>query len=192
MAEIAPKDTKGNPPVIFVTGGSRGSQTINENLLPILTKLLKLFRVIHQTGPLDYSKFTTFREHLTKTEQDNYEVYDRVDPMQIDNLYRETDMVISRGGANTVDEIMCVKRPSIIIPIPWTYLNEQMNNAVYAKKYGIAEIIEQKNINPELLYRTIMRINDDWNKIVKNVKNKVSPDKLAAKKLVDILEEFIR
>jgi len=191
VAEISPKTQKGHPPVVFITLGSRGSQRINEVVRRALEKLLSGFRVIHLAGLLDKNKFKEIKSKLSKELADRYELYDRVDPLQIDNLYREADIVIARAGANTVSEIMATCRPSVLIPIPWSYLNEQMENALAAQKFGIAEVLPEDRLTPESLLGAVERTNSKWESIVRRVASKVSPDKEAAKKLVDLVEETV-
>lgn len=191
IAEIAPKRTLSEPPVIFVAGGSRGSQTINAVIGEILPKVLLRANVIHQTGHLDFNKFSELKAKLPSEINKRYSVYDRVDPMQIDNLYREADMVVARAGANTVGEIIATKRPAILIPIPWTYMDEQTKNAEFAAGFGIARVLKEENLNAESLLKAIKETLKDWQKITTAVSGKDSPDKLASQKVVDELEEAL-
>jgi len=41
-------------PTLYITGGSRGSQIINQNVAKVVDKLTRLGEVIHQTGELDF------------------------------------------------------------------------------------------------------------------------------------------
>jgi UDP-N-acetylglucosamine--N-acetylmuramyl-(pentapeptide) pyrophosphoryl-undecaprenol N-acetylglucosamine transferase len=191
IAEIAPKSVPNDPPVIFVTGGSRGSQTVNCAIGEILPKLLLSADVIHQTGPLDFAKFSELKEKLPPELNKRYSVYDRVDPMRIDNLYREADMVVARAGANTVGEIIATKRPAILIPIPWTYLDEQSKNAGFAADFGIAKVLKEEDLSPDTLMTAIKETLRDWKKITTAVSGKLSPDKLASEKVVNELEEAL-
>ena len=162
-------------------GGSRGSQRINENIKPIVDDLIAEFNVIHQVGPMDFEEY----KNLQKP---GYQVFDRIDPMKIDNVYREADIIVARAGANTVSEILVTGRPAILIPIPWSYLNEQYENAKYVEEIGLGKIIPQEKLSPKLLFENIVKIRSDWKKINKKV---VSSDVEASKKLVDLLEEYI-
>lgn len=191
ISEIQPKKTLSDPPVIFVAGGSRGSQTINNVVGEILPKLLLSANVIHQTGPLDFTKFSDLKEKMPLELAKRYSVYDRVDPMSIDNLYREADIVIARAGANTVGEIIATKRPAILIPIPWTYMDEQTKNAEFASLFGIAKVLKEANLNPETLMAAIKETLKDWTKITSDVSKKDSPDRLASEKVVNELEEVL-
>jgi len=118
---VAPKSVKGNPAVIYITGGSRGSQTINKVISQIIGKLIKKYRVLHQTGYFDYQKFIKIKKSLDKKFRNNYEIHKIIDPRDIANVYQRADMVISRAGANSVSEIIAAKRPAILIPIPFSY-----------------------------------------------------------------------
>lgn len=188
IREIMPKEKPGIPPTIFITGGSRGAQRINNVVALLLPNLLVKYRVIHLTGQLDFVKFSDIKNHLQLSLRRNYELYSQVDPMKVDNLYREADLIIARAGANTVSEIMTAKRPAILIPIPWTYGDEQTKNAEFARKFGIAKVIKEENFTPQTLRREIEDNFDHWEKIVQGVSNKSSPDKLAAEKLVGEVE----
>lgn len=182
ITEVKPKnEISTGKPTLFIMGGSRGSQRINENIKPIIDDLITEFNVIHQVGPMDHEEYKTL-------EKSGYQVFDRIDPMKIDNVYREADIVVARAGANTVSEILVTGRPAILIPIPWSYMNEQYENAKYVEEIGLGEIIPQEKLSPKLLYENIVKIKTNWKIINKNV---VSPDIEASKKLVDLLEEYI-
>ncbi len=191
IAEIEPKDKIGEPPTVFVTGGSRGSQTINTFVLNALEKLLKNYRVVHQTGLLDYKKIKKVRDSLPNDIKEKYEVYSVLDPMDIDGVYRRADIIVARAGANTVSEIIAIKRPSVLIPIPWAYGNEQVKNAEFAERYGLVKVLNQETLSGDILYNAIKDVENDWKNIVKSVKGKKSPDINASKKLVNLLEGLV-
>lgn len=187
--EVYPKEKISSPPVIYITGGSRGSNAINENVLPILEELLQKFYLIHQTGLIDYPRLKKIRDKLPRNLQSRYEVYSVIDPMQVDGVYRRADIVIARAGANTVAEIMVVKRPSILIPIPFSYLDEQTKNALLAKDFGIAKILKQDNLSPQKLIEEIEDIYSNWETYVKRSLEKDSPDLKASSNFVDLIEK---
>ena len=191
IAEIEPKDKIGKPPTLFVTGGSRGSQTINTFVLKALDKLLKKYIVIHQTGFLDYKKINKLRKSLPKDLKERYEVYPVLDPMDIDGVYKRADIIVARAGANTVSEIIATKRPSVLIPIPWAYGNEQVKNAEFAEKFGLVTILNQETLSESVLFDAVKGIENNWKNIIKDVKGKKSPDIGASKKLVNLLEGLV-
>jgi UDP-N-acetylglucosamine--N-acetylmuramyl-(pentapeptide) pyrophosphoryl-undecaprenol N-acetylglucosamine transferase len=192
ITEISPREKLNEPPTLLVSGGSRGSMFINNLIAEILPDLLKKYYVIHITGEIGHSEMSKLKETLPKKLSENYEIYDLIDPMQIDGVYKRADVMVSRAGANTVSEIIMAKIPSILVPLPISYQDEQTLNAKYAEKFGIATVLPQKSLNFKKLFKEIEKTFKEREKIIKRVKTKKSPDLNASEKLVDILEAMVK
>ena len=192
ITKIRPKLKLGNPPVIFITGGSRGSQKINDTLSRILNKLLSKYKLIHQTGGLDYLKFSEIKQRLPQALRDNYEVFVRVNPLEVSKIYEKSDIVVARAGANTVSEVMIIKRPAIFIPLPISFMDEQMKNAVVARDLELAKIILQKDLTPEILLKYIEELVGNYQTIVEKVKLRQTPDMNASKKLLTVIKDYVK
>jgi len=186
IAEIETKEKMGNPPTVFITLGSRSSRNVNNIVSEILERLLEKYRVIHITGEADFAKFA-------KVRNENYEVYPTVDPLAIDNLYRQADIVVARAGANTVSEIIATGRPALLIPIPWSYLDEQKKNALVAQEIGIARILEQSKLSAETMLSEINVLIEGWQKMISKAKDNDNDilDREASRKLVDQILKFV-
>ncbi|MFA6073919.1 MAG: UDP-N-acetylglucosamine--N-acetylmuramyl-(pentapeptide) pyrophosphoryl-undecaprenol N-acetylglucosamine transferase [Candidatus Woesearchaeota archaeon] len=167
---------------ILVTGGSRGSTWINDALKPILPQLLQKYYVVHQTGSGKLSD---------KIKNNKYFAFEQTNPKNMAEILTKSDIVIARAGANTVSELIALKKPSILIPIPWTYNNEQTENAKYMESLGLARILTQKELTAQKLLSEINKLVDNYSTIIKNSVDVVSPDLLASEKIVDILEDEI-
>lgn len=187
--EVPLKERKGSPTIVYITGGSRGSLKINDAVLGVIKPLLDKYYLIHQTGRLDFERVKKVRDSLDDFHKERYEIYPVIDPMQIDGIYRRADIVVSRAGANTVSEIMVVKRPSILIPIPFSYLDEQTKNAKVAVGFGVSVILPEDRLSPSSLIKKIEYVDKNWYMYVKKVKDRESLDRGAARLLVDLLEE---
>lgn len=192
ITEIKPKKALGNPPILYVTGGSRGSKTINSTLKLILPDLLGTCFVIHQTGYNDAKIFQDLKKNLANELSLRYEVYANIDPMQIDGVYKRADLIIARAGASTVSEIVVTKRPSILIPLPISYMDEQMKNAQYAQNLGLAKIIKDKDLSPNELMKQIKDSLANWTRITKYASKGISDDIYASKRIVDLLEHRLK
>lgn len=192
ITKVRPKSKLGTPPVIFITGGSRGSQKINEAVEKILKRLLSKYKLIHQTGGLDYLKFSAIKQKLPQALRDNYDVFVRVNPLTVHKIYQKSDIVVARAGANTVSEIMTVRRPAILIPLPISYLDEQTKNAKIAMDLGVAKIIPQAFLTPENLLKNIEDSLKDYSFIMEKIKQKESPDMGASRKLLQILRKYLK
>ncbi len=184
---IKPKQELRKTPVLLITAGSRGAVKINKLISEILEELLNDFVVIHQTGISQLQKFKAKRENLKDVLKKRYSVYGFVKPWKWYKFWNMADIIISRAGANAVSEIIYAKRPSILIPL--TVNDEQAKNAEFAKNFGIARVLEQKNTSADDLLVEIHKLKKDWSKIVDRVKNKTSPDINGAEKLVDLIKK---
>ena len=70
------------------------------------------------------------------------------------------DLVISKAGHGTLTQSMSYGKPMILIPTPSH--TEQLNNAYRLKELGVAEVLEQHDVNKETLLRMIRKMmNDD-------------------------------
>ena len=174
MFSVRPKRHIGTSPCLFITGGSRGSQTINSLIERILPRLIKKYNILHHTGYLDFPKFLKLKEDLSETLKKRYEVFGNIDPLKIQETYYKSDIIVARSGANTVSEIMAIKRPAILIPLAISQGGEQEKNALFAKKFGVAEVLDEKGLTPEKLFENIENVRKNWNVIVARVKNKKS------------------
>lgn len=144
-------------PLIYITGGNQGALIINKTVLGIIEKLLEKYIVIHQTGEAHYEEVLKKKNFLPKSEQDNYFVRPFINNQEIGWVLNSSGLIISRSGANTICELAILGKPSLLIPIPWTYQNEQFKNALMLKEAGTAEIISQKDLSGGLLLETIKK-----------------------------------
>lgn len=146
-------------PLIYITGGSQGSESINSIVAQILPRLLINFRIIHQSGSADnagvYRNLLNIINSLPLKLRKNYLILKTIDPDNTGIIYKKSTMVVGRAGANTVAELGVTGTPSILIPLPWSAENEQLENANKLKVLGLAEILKQDKLSSELLYKKI-------------------------------------
>jgi UDP-N-acetylglucosamine--N-acetylmuramyl-(pentapeptide) pyrophosphoryl-undecaprenol N-acetylglucosamine transferase len=105
-------------PLIYITGGSQGSQFINTLTEAILPKLNQ-YTIIHQTGQKPISQKAT----------SNYLPTEYIGSPDIGWVLNHASLIISRAGANTCQEIQALNQRAIIIPHPKTQQDEQIKNA---------------------------------------------------------------
>lgn len=190
---VTQKKKIGNPPTILATGGSRGSQNFNKLIRAALLHLLSEFKIIHQTGDLDFESFKEFREELPQKLKKHYDIHNSIPVNEMFKFFDKADIIIGRSGANTVAEVIAVGRPAIFVPIPWSQHDEQMKNALLAKKSGLAKIINQETGTPELLISYINEVHRSWSKMVKNNNKKIYElDKTASFKLAKLCKEMLK
>lgn len=178
-----------NMPTIFVTGGQSGSLALNEVIGASLIELLKLARVVHLTGIKDEVKFRERKNNLENEQKDRYEVYGVVDPKKYNELFNSANLVISRAGANTISKIVVSGKPAILVPLPFSYKDEQYKNALFARKYATVKIFSQEKLSAQELLNGVKDIFDNYEEYMMKEKNKGNPDVNGAKKIVSLIEE---
>lgn len=163
---------KKDKPIIYITGGSLGSHSINLLIEKILPKLIEKFIVIHQTG--DTFQYQDY-DRLVKIKHSHYFLKKHFFGDEIGYIYSLTDLVIGRAGANTITELIALKKPSILIPLPWSANNEQKIHAQFLKEKGVAEIFFQEKMdtfqlesNANKLYNLIIQTISNLNQLRKN------------------------
>lgn len=137
-----------NLPVILVIGGSLGSVTLNQAIRSILPTLLKEFQIIHVCGKgnLDESLIGT----------SGYVQYEYVDkPLR--HFFAAADLVISRAGANSICEILALRKPNILIPLSAAASRgDQILNANSFANQGFSTVLEEEVLTSDTLNRAIL------------------------------------
>lgn len=134
----------GNKKVILVFGGSQGSQNINDALYKILDRLLEKYAVLHICGNTNTYAYNTDKEYFCAP---------FINDMA--SCYKACDIAISRGGANSIFELITLKIPSLIIPLSKNTRGDQIENANYFKKKGFVLTLNEKDLSGETLYNEI-------------------------------------
>ena len=98
-----------NKPVIMVIGGSLGSVAINKVVREALPSLLQDFQVVHICGKekIDNLLLTTKGYHQFEYLK-----------AELKDIFAMADVVISRAGANAICEILALKKPNLLMPLP--------------------------------------------------------------------------
>lgn len=161
-------------PVIYITGGTLGSHSINLHIKNIIVKLLNNYIVIHQVGDTkehhDFEDLLVLKNKLPKDLQTRYFLVKHFFDDQIGYIYSVADLVIGRSGANTFFELLALKKPGLFIPLPWSSGREQQHHAEIFTKAGCGEIFHQ--ITPsEKLLRLIHQMIDKIDYYKDNFKN---------------------
>jgi UDP-N-acetylglucosamine--N-acetylmuramyl-(pentapeptide) pyrophosphoryl-undecaprenol N-acetylglucosamine transferase len=145
-----PKDV----PVLYVTGGSLGSHSVNVHIEALLPRLVEQYGVIHQIGNVkeydDYETMLAARRKLPEALRERYIPVEHLTSEEIGYVYANSSMVIGRSGANTVFELLMLEKPSVLIPLPWSAHDEQRRQARVLEQAGVAEVFEQDGPSEEL------------------------------------------
>lgn len=168
---------------IYITGGSQGAEYINKEVPRIFKNLPYDIKIIHQCGKDNFQEVNNLYS-LDRVNAEISEFYQN----PIDKILW-SDFVISRGGALSLSEITSLKRGIVIIPLPTSIDNHQVENAKSIENIKMGIMHEQKShINQlqEKLKNIIEnKIYLDW----QNIKNNQHIN--ASKRIVGHIENYI-
>ncbi len=139
-----------NKPVIMVTGGSLGASNVNKAVREALPQLLKEFQVVHLCGKgkLDNVLLNTA----------GYKQFEYV-KTELKDLFAMADLVISRAGANAICELLALKKPNILIPLPSSSSRgDQLLNAQSFEAQGFSIVIDEDDLTTNLLVNKVKEL----------------------------------
>lgn len=152
--------------VLLSFGGSLGAKAINNAVFDVIKWNLenKDFLHFHGTGKSGYSNFLERVKEIGYTEDNGtVKILEYIDNMDV--MLAAADVVISRAGAMSVNELQVCGKPAILIPSPYVAENHQFHNAMSLKKVNAAELIEEKDLSGELLLKTVHNMFADPDKL---------------------------
>jgi len=136
-----------NKPVIMVIGGSLGSAAINQTVRQALPKLLEDFQVVHLCGKEKVDNLLLRVEGYKQFEYLKAELKD---------VFAMADVVISRAGANAICELLALKKPNILIPLPASSSRgDQLLNAKSFSEQGYSIVIDEDDLTENLLVEKV-------------------------------------
>ena len=140
----------GSKPVLLMTGGSLGAQSVNKCLRESLPKLLPHMDVLHLCGKgnLDESLASTpgycQKEFLSEEMTDALAV---------------ADIVLSRAGSNTLSELLALHKPMLLVPYPLgASRGDQIENAKSYAREGLARVLMQEDMTPDTMTEGLLNL----------------------------------
>lgn len=132
-----------NKPVIMVIGGSLGAANVNKAVRDALPRLLEDYQVVHLCGKDKVDNL------LLNTQ--GYKQFEYI-KTELKDLFAMADLVISRAGANAICELLALKKPNILIPLPAaSSRGDQLLNARSFESQGFSIVIDEDDLTTELL-----------------------------------------
>ncbi|MCI2049004.1 MAG: undecaprenyldiphospho-muramoylpentapeptide beta-N-acetylglucosaminyltransferase [Lachnospiraceae bacterium] len=129
-------------PVLMVIGGSLGAKSVNEAVRENLPALLKDFQIVHICGKdkMDNLKLTI----------PGYRQFDFV-KAELCDLFALSDIVISRAGANSICELLALRKPNILVPLPsGSSRGDQLLNADSFRRQGYSMVVPDDELTDRI------------------------------------------
>lgn len=181
-------------PLIYITGGSTGSLSINAIVYQAIGSLLGHYAVVHQTGRHSWEKATAVRNKLPQHLRSRYTVVPFLEGEDLSWVLHQAHLVIGRSGANTVGELAVLGKVALFIPLPWAGRNEQYRNAEFMENAGCAQILNQKLLTPEMFVAAVFRMFDHLGTYQKKAValSETIPTNAARRMVEEIRQKIIR
>ena len=150
-----------NQPLVVITGGSQGSENLNEATRAILPELLKFTSVGLVAGRKHYEDMVDLKKYENWEQaslESNFRMWEFNTTMN--ELMGAADVVVSRAGATTIAELAALKKAVILVPFERLPGGHQEKNAERLKDSGAASVISDMAMvsNPSLLLDEIRRL----------------------------------
>jgi len=177
-----PLKPRSTPPVVLVTGGSRGSRTINRATQEVIALLGQPVKIILQTGREMYAEISAAMRHA------NMEVIPFIDDMPA--AFAQADLIVCRSGAGAVAELAAAGKPSILIPYPYAADDHQMANARSMERAGGARVVTDREFDGPRMLREIEACLDGEHLEIMAAAARSQAKPGAAARAASLLEEY--
>lgn len=172
-------DTK---PVILVIGGSLGSVKINNLVRAILPDLLLKYQVVHICGKgnTDHS-LAGFK---------GYKQFEFLGP-DLPAVIAAAELCISRAGANVLFELLALKKPNLLIPLPKSSSRgDQILNAQSFKQQNFSMLLYEEEINETILKNAIETLYQNRQEYIKAMTESNLAD--SGREILNVIETTAR
>jgi len=181
--------------VVVSAFGSLGAKMMNEaiaDMLPLEQENGFPFHHIHATGSFGWE----WMPNLVKEKGVDWENCPSIDMREyiynMPTVMAAADVIISRSGSATCNEIAACGTPCILIPSPNVTNNHQEKNARVLEQAGAVVVLE-KDCTPEAMYATVRQLlaeEDRRQEVSRNLRSMVRQD--STERICDVVEELTR
>lgn len=186
----------GQEPVVLSAFGSLGAKVMNQTMAELFRMEQQAhfpFRHIHATGSFGWEWMPGLVQEkgvdLSQTKQIEMKEYFYNMP----TLMAAADVMISRAGASTCNEIAAAGLPCILIPSPNVTNNHQEKNARVLEARKGAVVLLEKDCTAQALYAQIQSLLADPQRraeMGRNLHEMVTLD--SAERICDIIEQLVK
>lgn len=166
-------------PVLMVIGGSLGALNVNVAIRDALPKLLERFQVVHLCGKgkLDNLYLNT----------PGYIQFEYI-KSELKDLFAMADIVVSRAGANAICELLALKKPNLLIPLPSANSRgDQLLNAKSFEAQGYSIVLDEADMTRDLLVEKINELYDNKDSYIEAMSKSSQMDSIPT--IMGLIEE---
>jgi UDP-N-acetylglucosamine--N-acetylmuramyl-(pentapeptide) pyrophosphoryl-undecaprenol N-acetylglucosamine transferase len=152
--------------LVVVTGGSQGSERVNDAVFGALARLLKSAYVLHVTGPAHIAAATSREKSLPADLRERYlpRAYLRD---EMGAVLAAADLVIGRAGSSSIAEPLAFGTPLVLIPFAAAMEGHQEANARAAAEAGAAIVMRESMLDPDRLVAEVNGLLNDRTRLTR-------------------------
>lgn len=170
----------GGKPVLLMIGGSSGAQAVNSALRAALPELTEHFDIVHICGKGNLSP------KLTKTP--GYSQFDFLST-DLPDIYACADIVLSRAGSNSLEELRALCLPMLLVPYPkGAGRGDQELNAQSLESRSLCHVLRQEQMNAQTLTKAILDTWEDRENLSQNLRSE--PPANGTARILELIEEI--
>lgn len=168
-------------PTLLVVGGSLGAKRINETVRAALSVLTQQFNVVHLCGKGNLDP---------EIRSIHYRQYEYLsDPLP--DVMAMADVVISRAGSNSIFELLYLRKPMLLIPLPkGQSRGDQILNAGSFEKSGFCKVLQEDEMTVARLVEDIGDVYEHSGRLIGNMRKAAQSDALS--EVMDLINEVAK
>lgn len=168
-------------PVILVIGGSLGANSINEAIQKGLDTLLKSYQIAHICGK------GKINENLLNIS--GYKQFEYISD-GLNDIFAMSDLIVSRAGANSICEILALKKPNLLIPLVKASRGDQIINARSFEKQGYSMVLPDDECTSDNLITSINELYASKDKYIDAMNKSKLTDAISS--ILDLIQKEMR
>lgn len=126
---------------LLVFGGSQGARRLNNAFIAAAKALKGDLQAVHIAGAKNFEEVQAAYAAAGLDAEPGLKVFAYREDMPA--LFAAADLVLARSGASTVAEMVQLKKPSILVPLPSSAGDHQRHNALALSGHGAALCLEE-------------------------------------------------
>ena len=147
--------------VLWLSGGSLGAKVLNDNVRLVINELVKDFNIVHICGKGNID------ESLKNIR--GYRQYEYISD-ELPDVMALADIVLSRAGANTIFELLTLKKPHILVPLSeQASRGDQVLNARSFEKSGYSKVVKEEEFTGKVLLKVLKEVVVEKDRYIENM-----------------------
>ena len=108
---------------------------------------------------------------------------------ELKDIFAMADIVISRAGANAINELLALKKPNLLIPLPSSSSRgDQLLNAKSFESQGFSIVVDEDDLTTKLLVEKVQELYFTRLTYIDTMSKSSQRDAIST--IVDIIEEI--